>query len=158
MQYTFGKTIPMNRWKRHNVKLKFLKCVVFAMAAAAGPSLAAPGMVYVADEGSDTVSVLDAESFKKVATVAVGREPHNVQLSSDGKLAWVTTNGERRKAGPKKKGMSKDEHAAMTAPGEVWAIDTASRTVVAKVPVGMHPAHVVLSSDGRFAFVINGSR
>ena len=149
-------TNPINRWKRHNVKLKFLKCAVFAMAAAAGPSLAAPGMVYIADEGSDTVSVLDAESFKKVATVAVGREPHNVQLSPDGKLAWVTTNGERRKAGPQKMGMSKDEHAAMTAPGEVWAIDTASRTVVAKVPVGMHPAHVVLSTDGRFAYATNG--
>jgi len=155
-QYAFGKTIPMNRWKRHNVKLKLLKCALFALVATADPSFAAPGMVYVADEGSDTVSVLDAESFEKVATVAVGREPHNVQLSSDGKFAWVTTNGERRKDGLQKKGMSKDEHAAMTVPGEVWAIDTASRTVVAKVSVGKHPAHVVLSTDGRFAYVTNG--
>lgn len=146
--------------ERNNVKIKFLTYAVFAMVAAAGPSLAAPGMVYVADEGSNTVSVLDAESFKILATIAVGREPHNVQLSLDGKLAWVTTNGEVRKAEPttksKTKGMSKDEHAAMTAPGEVWGIDTASRTVVAKVPVGMHPAHVVLSSDGRIA--VHGSK
>lgn len=134
------------------MKIKFLTFAVFAMMTAAGPSLAAPGMVYVADEGSNTVSVLDAESFQILATIAVGREPHNVQLSLDGKLAWVTTNGEVRKAEPTTKGMSKDEHAAMTAPGEVWGIDTASRTVVAKVPVGMHPAHVVLSSDGRIAY------
>ena len=137
-------------------KLNSIKYAAFAMAVTAGPALAEPSMVYVADEGSDTVSVLDAKSFKKVATVAVGREPHNVQLSSDGKFAWVTTNGERRQVGPEKKEMSKDEHAAMTAPGEVWAIDTATRTVVAKVPVGMHPAHVVLSFDGRFAYVTNG--
>src|SRR3989304_142005 len=95
-------SIPMNRKEVINKKNNFLNGAVFAMAAAAGPSLAAPGMVYVADEGSDTVSVLDAESFKKVATIAVGREPHNVQLSPDGKLAWVTTTGERRKAGPQK--------------------------------------------------------
>ena len=137
-------------------KLRLVKYAVFAMAIAAGPSLAAPSMVYVADEGSDTVSVLDGESFKKVATIAVGRAPHNVQLSLDGKFAWVTTNGDRQQGGSEKKGMSKDEHATMTAIGQLWAIDTASRTVAAKVPVGAHPAHVVLSTDGRFAYVTNG--
>jgi YVTN family beta-propeller protein len=28
--------------------------------------------------------------------------------------------------------------------------------VVAKVPVGSHPAHVVITHDGRFAYVTNG--
>jgi YVTN family beta-propeller protein len=114
--------------------------------------------VYVADEEGDTVSVLDAASFSKVATIPVGREPHNIQVSPDGKLAWVTNNGERRKteAEQEHKGMAKREHEAMTSVGEVWAIDTATDTVVAKVSVGRHPAHVVLTPDGRLAYVTNG--
>lgn len=113
--------------------------------------------VYVADEEGDTVSVLDAASFSRVATIPVGREPHNIQVSPDGKLAWVTNNGERRKEEePKHKGMAKREHEAMTSIGEVWAIDTATDTVVAKVSVGRHLAHVVLTPDGRLAYVTNG--
>ncbi len=113
--------------------------------------------VYVADEEGDTVSVLDATSFSKIATIPVGREPHNIQVSPDGKLAWVTNNGDRRKEDePKHTGMAKREHEAMTSIGEVWAIDTATDTVVAKVSVGRHPAHVVLTPDGRLAYVTNG--
>ena len=124
---------------------------VIAMIAAAGTTLAAPDKVFVADEESGTVSVLDAASFKKIAAVPVGREPHNVQISPDGKLAWVTNSGEQGMPG-----MGKGGHAAMSSGGEVWAIDTESHAVVAKIPVGKHPAHVVLTPDGRFAYVTNG--
>lgn len=114
--------------------------------------------VYVANEGADTVSVLDAASFKILASVRVGKMPHNVQVSPDGKLVWVTNNGEPGQAADASahKGMAKGEHDAMATPGAVWAIDTATDAVVAKVPVGMHPAHVVVSPDGRLAYVTNG--
>lgn len=128
-----------------------LRAVVIIGAAIAGAALAAPDKVFVADEGAATVSVLDAASFKKIAAVPVGREPHNVQLSPDGKLAWVTNNGEQAMPG-----MGKGGHDAMKSAGEVWAIDTESHAVVAKIPVGKHPAHVVLTPDGRFAYVTNG--
>lgn len=128
-----------------------LRAVAVIGAAIAGTALAAPDKVFVADEDAATVSVLDAASFKKIAAVPVGREPHNVQISPDGKLAWVTNNGEQAMPG-----MSKGGHAAMNSAGEVWAIDTASHAVVAKIPVGKHPAHVVLTPDGRFAYVTNG--
>lgn len=111
---------------------------------------AAAGKVYVANEEADTVSVLDAASFKTLATVRVGKMPHNVQVSPDGSRVWVTNNGEPDPA------MGKGEHAAMAKPGAVWAIDTGSDAVVAKVPVGLHPAHVVQTPDGRFAYVTNG--
>jgi len=112
--------------------------------------------VYVADEEGNTVSVVDTTSFKKVASVPVGRGPHNVQVSPDGKLVWVTNNGAAPAEEPVHPGMATGEHAAMVRVGEVWAIDAATDTVVAKVPVGMHPAHVVLTPDGRFAYVTNG--
>ena len=120
--------------------------------------VAAAGKVYVANEEADTVSVLDAASFKVLATVRVGKMPHNVQVSPDGKRVWVTNNGEPDPAGavPAHQAMGKGEHAAMAKTGAVWAIDTGSDAVVAKVPVGLHPAHVVQTPDGRFAYVTNG--
>ena len=120
--------------------------------------VAAAGKVYVANEEADTVTVLDAASFKSLATVRVGKMPHNVQVSPDGKRVWVTNNGDPDPPGaaPAHQAMGKGEHAAMAKPGAVWAIDTGSDAVVAKVPVGLHPAHVVQTPDGRFAYVTNG--
>lgn len=136
--------------------MKFqLKAFAFAaLAAATGLAFAAsPDKVFVADEESSTVSILDAASFKKLASVPVGKDPHNVQIAPDGKLAWVTNNGEKEMEDMgKSKGKGAD---AMTSSGEVWAIDTDSHAVVAKVKVGNHPAHVVLTSDGRYAYVTN---
>ena len=135
----------------------FLTTLRIGLLAWSGISLAAD-KVYVANEGADTVSVIDAVSFKTLASVRVGKMPHNVQVSPDGKLVWVTNNGEPGQAADAsaQKGMAKADHEAMAKPGAVWAIDTSSNAIVAKVPVGMHPAHVVVSPDGRFAYVTNG--
>lgn len=111
--------------------------------------------VYVANEEADTVSVLDAASFRMLANVRVGGKPHNVQVSPDGTRVWVTNNGEPVADAAAHPGMGKDEHQAMGA-GAVWVIDATTDAVLAKVPVGLHPAHVVLTPDGRFAYVTNG--
>jgi YVTN family beta-propeller protein len=125
----------------------------FAVLAAAGPAFAATGKVYVADEGANAVSVIDAATFKKIGSIQVGQGPHNVQVSPDGKWVWITNNGEPGKAAEK---VPKSEHGAMAGAVALWAIDTATDAVVAKVPVGMHPAHVVVTSDGRTAYITNG--
>ncbi|MBY4595364.1 cytochrome D1 domain-containing protein [Ottowia caeni] len=139
-----------------------LNCLVVAtqigLLAWSGTTVAAD-QVYVANEGADTVSVLDAASLKTLTSVRVGKMPHNVQVSPDGKLVWVTNNGEPDQAADVSahKGMAhQGDHGAMGKPGAIWAIDTATNAVVAKVPVGMHPAHVVVSPDGRLAYVTNG--
>lgn len=139
----------MNNW--------LLTAVQLGLLAWSGITLAAD-KVYVANEGADTVSVLDAASFKTLANVRVGKMPHNVQVSPDGKIVWVTNNGDPGQASDTsvQKGMAKADHEAMAKPGAVWAIDTSNDAIVAKVPVGMHPAHVVVSPDGRFAYVTNG--
>jgi YVTN family beta-propeller protein len=126
--------------------------LLWSGAASAG------NQVYVANEGADTVSVLDPASLATQATVRVGKMPHNVQVSPDGKFAWVTNNGDpgQSNGASMHKDMAPGAHAAMTPTGAVWVIDTSTHAVVAKVPVGMHPAHVVLSPDGRMAYVTNG--
>lgn len=122
------------------------------------PAFAADRMIYVANEGAGTVSVINGETFKVTRHIAVGAGAHNVQVSPDGKRAWVTNNGMPKPAaaGMAHPGMSATEHGAMTDAGEVWAIDTNTDQVVAKVVVGKHPAHVVVSADSRWAYVTNG--
>ena len=120
-------------------------------------ALAAP-KVYVANETDGTVSVIATDTRQTVRTITVGAGAHNVQTSADGQRVWVTNNGTPpADAGhAAHRGMTGAAHAAMTTPGEVWAIDTATDTVVGKVPVGKHPAHVVVSQDGRWVYVTNG--
>lgn len=136
-----------NRWS----VLAVVACWVVAGAAVAADK------VYVANEEDDSVTVLDAESFNTLATVRVGKGPHNVQVAPGGKLAWVSNNGEPGAgAAAGHGGAAGGGHGATSQAGAVWAIDTARDAVVAKVPVGPHPAHVVLSPDGRVAYVTNG--
>lgn len=120
-------------------------------------ALAAP-KVYVANETDGTVSVIATDTRQTVRTIPVGAGAHNVQTSADGQRVWVTHNGTPpADAGhAAHQGMPAAAHAAMTTPGEVWAIDTATDTVVGKVTVGQHPAHVVVSPDGRWVYVTNG--
>lgn len=132
-----------------------LAAAAWLLVPAVAAPAAVPSKVYVADEGSDSVSVIDVARLERVAVVPVGESPHNVQVSPDGTLAWVTNDGARGTSATHEN-MSGGEHADMKDQGEVWAIDTSTDTVVAKVPVGKHPAHVVVSPDGREAFVTNG--
>lgn len=139
-------------------RIKGLLAVVqFAVLAAAGSAYAAGDRVYVADEGANAVSVIDAASFKKTGSIPVGQGPHNVQVSPDGKWVWVTNNGDPAKAAETMPAgqMPKSDHGAMAGDGAVWAIDAATSTVVAKVPVGKHPAHVVVAGDGLTAYITN---
>jgi YVTN family beta-propeller protein len=131
--------------------------VQMALLVWSGTSFAAD-RVYVANEGADMVSVHDAASFEKLASVPVGQAPHNVQVSPDGKFAWVTNNGEPGQASGSSshKGANHAAHGATEQPGAVWIIDTSTNAVVAKVAVGMHPAHVVVAPDGSLAYVTNG--
>lgn len=124
-----------------------LTAVQMGLLAWSGATLAAD-KVYVANEGADTVSVLDAASFKTLASVRVGKAPHNVQVSPDGKVVWVTNNGEPAQTADasEHKEMAQGSHDAMGKPGAVWAIDTATNAVVAKVLMsGLDYERAVLS-------------
>jgi YVTN family beta-propeller protein len=54
---------------------------------------AGAGKIYVADEGSDTVSVISKATFDVIATISLpaplGRRPHQVAASPDGSLVYV---------------------------------------------------------------------
>ena len=133
------------------------KTILTVALLVCGCAISAADKVYIANENADTVSVFDATSFKVLTSVRVGKMPHNVQMSPDGKIVWVTNNGEPDPGAMSgHQDMNKAAHAEMAKPGAVWLIDTGTDAVIAKIPVGLHPAHVVLTPDGRFAYITNG--
>lgn len=134
--------------------------LLLGISAWAGAAYAGPAKVYVADEEGDTVTVLDATSFAKLAAIPVGREPHNVQVSPDGRWAWVTINYEIEPKGTDQEkhrtaGMPRREHEKMTEAGQVWVIDTATDQVADKIPVGSVPIQVYATPDNQLLFVAN---
>ena len=91
----------------------------------------AQGRAYVANFGSDTVSVIDTSSNTVVATVNVGTQPEAVAVTPDGTKAYVANCG-----------------------GDVFVIATSNNTVSTKVVVGGCPYDVAITPDGTRAYVV----
>ncbi|MCA1683554.1 MAG: hypothetical protein LC708_00240, partial [Actinobacteria bacterium] len=89
--------------------------------------------VYVANEGSDAVSVIDTATNAVVATVPMS-QPHDVRVTPDGREVWV----------------------ARSNAANVSIIDTATNTVVGTVMMDMPNFGVAFSPDGSRAYVTGG--
>lgn len=99
------------------------------------PLLPAAGVVLVSLSGASAVAVLDEETLRPVARIGVGRGPHEITLSGDGRLAYVAVAG----PGP-------GAEAGRT----VAVLDVAQRAVVAThdLPECRSPHDTRVSRDG----------
>jgi YVTN family beta-propeller protein len=141
---------PSANWRRMR-----LSALLTLLALGSGSACAADRKIYVANENDGTVSVIDGADFRQIRQIAAGAGAHNVQVAPDGKRVWVTNKGPAP-ADAESRAHSGAGHGAMAQAGEVWAIDTETDAVVARVRVGRHPAHVVVSADSRWVYVTNG--
>jgi hyaluronoglucosaminidase len=128
---------------------------------------------YAANQGSDTVSVIDVTAGKVTATVTVGRVPAGLALTPDGRTLWVAnyTDGTVQpvdtgtlKAGAPVTVGSGPENMAITPDGKtlyvadihdntVTPVDLTTGKAEAAVPVGPSPFNVVAAPDGRTVYV-----
>ncbi|MER5433223.1 beta-N-acetylglucosaminidase domain-containing protein [Streptomyces sp. NPDC002588] len=128
---------------------------------------------YAANQGSDTVSVIDVSSGTVTGTVAVGRVPSGLALTPDGGTLWVAdyTDGTVQPvdtgtltAGAAVTVGSGPENMAVTPDGDtlyvanihdatVTPVDLATRTAGKAIPVGPSPFNVVAAPDGRTVYV-----
>jgi len=93
------------------------------------------GSVWVANEESDSVSVINAATNQVAVTLTGIPGPHNIQAAADGKSVWAVSG-----------------HSALA-----LAIDPTTYTVRGVVPTGRDPAHVILTPNGQTAYVTNSS-
>lgn len=101
-----------------------------AMVADAGEVQA-----YVSNFGDGTVSVIDAETFSKTATIPVGERPVGIVAHPDGSRVYVA---------------SRDSNT-------LSVIDTMTNEVTATVPMAGGPFGLDISSDGSRVYVANRS-
>lgn len=112
----------------------------------AGPKL------FVTNESSGDLSVIDLASLKVVATIPLGKRPRGIRISSDGTRVYVALSGSPI-AGP---GVdeSKLPPPDRTADG-IGVVDLQQGKLVKMLPSGPDPEKLALSTDGQQMFVAN---
>ena len=89
--------------------------------------------VYITNQGSHTVSVIDPSTNTVVDTVRVGFGPVQAVLAPKGTTAYVLNSGA----------------------GTVSVVNTSTNSVTATLKVGLLPSHAAVSPDGSSIYVTN---
>src|SRR6202021_2643826 len=117
-----GPELQLKHWFRNTV-------LCSALAAAFPPALGAPTpyQVYVTNERSGDVTVINGGDFSVAATIPVGKRPRGIHISPDGKVVYVALSGTPIEGPPQidahgnpifdKKKDDDDENAAKCADG-----------------------------------------
>ncbi|HEY1805738.1 MAG TPA: YncE family protein [Terracidiphilus sp.] len=90
-------------------------------------------LLYVANNGDNTVTATDAATGRKVATVAVGRHPKAIAFDAERNLVYV----------------------ANTSDNTVTVIDGASKKAVATLPAGKSPSALAVVPGSNHVYVFN---
>src|SRR5215471_4100699 len=123
--------------------------------------------VYVSNEKSGELTVIDGKDYKVLSTFPVGKRPRGLRSSPDGKQLYVALSGTPISAPPKldakgnpifEKGKDDDDDddkkADKSADG-IGVVDLAQHRVLNKLKVGSDPEQLALSRDGTHLFVSN---
>src|SRR5437016_7631830 len=136
----------VKRLVRFSVNLLTIACLASCGRASRSPH------VYVTNETSGDLSIVDAVSQSVVATVTLGKRPRGLTISPDGSALYVALSGspaappgvdERTLPPPDK-----------TADG-IGVVDLNLRRLVRMLPGGSDPEQVAVSHDGKQVFVAN---
>ena len=117
----------------------------------AAPDAARP-RVYVSNERSNDVSVIDSGTNEVVATIPVGKRPRGLRVSADGTKLYVALSGSPI-AGP----FVRDEDlppADKKADG-IGVVDLASGKFVGKIVSGSDPEQFSFGPGERFMYIAN---
>ena len=92
--------------------------------------------LFVTNTKSDSVSVIDTNTFEVVATIAVGRgKPNRVVFHPEGRWAWVVYDKSH----------------------DLGVIDAETRKLVKRVKIGGNPYNLNFTPDGRHLLVLDWS-
>jgi YVTN family beta-propeller protein len=103
-----------------------------------GAALAQDYVVYVSNEDSNDVTVIDGATNAVTATIPVGKRPRGIRVSADGRTLYAATSGSP-KCPPT---MSEEACEAQIADKRldgITVVDTAARTATRVLPSGSDP-------------------
>ena len=121
--------------------------MITCLARAEAPSY----FVYVSNERSGDVTVIDGATDAVIATFPVGKRPRGIHATPDGKRLFVTLSGSPRMA----PGVDENRAPADKTADGLGVIDPATRKLIDRWHVGSDPEQFAISRDGKFAFIAN---
>jgi len=122
--------------------------------------------IYVSNERSGDVTVVNGTDFSVRRALAVGKRPRGIHTSPDGKTVYVALSGSPVQPPPQLDAQGSpilrrstdddddDARADKSADG-IGVIDVASEKLTAKIPAGSDPEEFALSVDGTRLYVSN---
>ncbi len=135
--------------------------------------------IFVTNFQGQSVSVVDATTWTRVKDITVPANPHGIVLSPDGRWAYVACYGAAAIAvldtrsttlaatipmpqlsQPYGLAISADGryvYASDNLRGRLLVVSTATHALVGSVPIGVRPALIARSPDGRTLYVANGA-
>ncbi len=131
---------------------------------------AAPYQIFVSNEKSGDVTVIDGNGLKVSATIPVGKRPRGIHVDAAGKTVYVAVSGTPVREPPpldakgnpifkeKKKADDDDDDddvKADKAADGIAVVDVASRQLTQKLPAGSDPEEFALSADGKHIYISN---
>src|SRR5947207_14034369 len=108
-------------------------------------------LVFVSNERSGDVTVIDGATDAVVATCKVGKRPRGIHATPDGTRVFVTLSGSPRMA----PGVDENRATADKSADGLGVIDPAGRKLIDRWHAGSDPEQFAISKDGKFAFIAN---
>src|SRR5437867_4171398 len=108
-------------------------------------------LVFVSNERSGDVSVIDGATDAVVATFKAGKRPRGIHAAPDGKRLFVTLSGSPRMA----PGLDENRAPADKTADGLGVIDPSEHKLIDRWHVGSDPEQFAISKDGKFAFIAN---
>ena len=123
-----------------------------AATAEPNPADSQAPRLYVTNEVSGDLSIIDSASMKSIATVPLGKRPRGIHASPDGKLLYVALSGTPI-AGP-------DVDESTLPPSDhsldgIGVFDVAQSKVVRTIHGGSDPENFDISKDGKQLYISN---
>jgi YVTN family beta-propeller protein len=132
------------------VNAQFILCLL--IAGAMGLRAESPDyFVYVSNERSGDVTVIDGATDAVVATFTAGKRPRGIHATPDGKRLFVTLSGSPRMA----PGLDENRAPADKTADGLGVIDPIEHKLIDRWHVGSDPEQFAISKDGKFAFIAN---
>src|SRR5216110_764739 len=108
-------------------------------------------LVFVSNERSGDVTVIDGATDAVVSTFPVGKRPRGIHATQDGTRVFVTLSGSPRMA----PGIDENRAPADKSADGLGVIDPAARKLIDRWHAGSDPEQFAISKDGKFAFIAN---
>src|SRR6266581_3079368 len=129
----------------------FVSWVLWVLLTAATRAEPPSYLVFVSNERSGDVTVIDGAADSVVGSFPVGKRPRGIHATPDGRRVFVTLSGSPRMA----PGLDENRAPADKRADGLGVIDPAARKLIDRWHVGSDPEQFAISKDGKFAFIAN---